>query len=81
MMPKLKPNQEILVSSLPYLFKNPSRGDIVAFKNKNQHVVKRIKEVRAGKFLVQGDNKEDSKEYGWINRPQIIGKMIYIIPS
>jgi len=81
MMPALKPNQEILVSSLPYLFKNPSKGEIVAFKNENQHIIKRIKEVGDGKFLVQGDNQKDSKEYGWISKNLIIGKVIYIIPS
>ena len=77
MMPTLKPGQEILVSSLPYLFVDPKVGEIIAFKEGNKFIVKRIKKAENGKFLVQGDNKNDSKNFGWIEKKNIIGKVIY----
>lgn len=80
MMPLLKPGQEIIVSSLPYLFSNPKQGNVIAFKSGNKFIVKRIKKITGHKLLVTGDNKSDSKDYGWINKKDIIGKMIYILP-
>lgn len=77
MMPILKPGQEILVSSLPYLFSKPKKGQIVAFKEGKKFIVKRIKMVAENKILVSGDNNNDSKEFGWIGREKIIGKVIY----
>lgn len=77
MLPTFKPGQEILVSSLPYLIFNPKIGDIVAFKDGDKSVIKRIKEVGEDRCLVQGDNKKDSKDFGWIEKNKIIGKVIY----
>lgn len=77
MMPAIKPGQEILVSSLPYLIFNPKKGDIIAFKVGSKFVVKRIKQAGNGKFLVGGDNRQDSREFGWVERERIIGKVIY----
>jgi signal peptidase I len=78
MMPILKPGQEILVSSLPYLLRKPRVGDIVAFKKKDLFIVKRIKKVIDSRLQVTGDNTSDSKDYGWIGRSEILGKVIYI---
>lgn len=77
MIPALKPGQEILVSSIPYFFRDPKTDEIIAFKDGGEFVVKRIKEAEGDKFLVQGDNQGDSKEYGWIEKKRIIGKVIY----
>ena len=77
MVPTLKPGQEILVSSLPFFFRNPSTGDLIAFKNENQFIVKRIMEVKGDRVLVKGDNTGDTKDYGWVERKKIIGKVIY----
>lgn len=79
MEPTIKNNQEILVSSLPLLFFKPKVGDMIAFNDLDKWIVKRIKEVNGEKFLVEGDNKKDSKEFGWIEKEKIIGKVIYII--
>ena len=78
MEPALKPGQEILVSSLPYLILNPKVGDLVAFKDKNKFIIKRIKKAGKDEFLVKGDNLTDSKDYGWIKKNNIIGKVIYV---
>ena len=81
MLPFLKPGQEILISSLPYLFSKPKVGEAIAFKNCGKWIVKRIKELKADKYLVEGDNKPDSKEFGLIEKKQILGKVIYISGS
>jgi signal peptidase I len=81
MEPFLKNGDKILISGLWYLFKNPKINDIVAFKEKNGEVlIKRIKEVKNGRFFVSGDNKKDSldsKDFGYISKEYIIGKLIY----
>jgi len=81
MEPLLKNGDVILISGLLYLFKNPKINDIVAFKEKNGEVlIKRIKEVKNGKLFVSGDNKNDSldsKDFGYISKEFIIGKLIY----
>lgn len=78
MEPNLKNGQEILVSSLPYLFTGPKVGQIIAFKQGDKFIVKRIKQVTGDRLLVTGDNKNDSKGYGWISKKELIGKVIYI---
>lgn len=79
MEPTIKNGQEILVSSLPFLFSKPKVGDMVAFKDSGKWIVKRIKDVKGNQYLVVGDNKSDSKKFGWIERGKIIGKVIYIL--
>jgi signal peptidase I len=78
MLPTLKPGQEILVSSLPYLFIKPRVGDVIAFKDGDIFIVKRITEITGEKLHVMGDNKNDSRDYSWIERKRVIGKVIYI---
>lgn len=82
MEPKIKDTDTILVSFIPFLFKNPAVGDIVAFASKKEKVilVKRIKKVNNNKYFVYGDNKNDSydsRKFGEITKDQIIGKFIY----
>jgi signal peptidase I len=78
MMPVLKPGRQILVSGLPYLFFAPKIGDMVAFKDGDEFIVKRVREVIGDRLQVAGDNKKDSKDYGWIDRKNVIGKVIYV---
>lgn len=83
MEPTLKNGNEVIVSSLPYLFRNPKAGDIIAFSFArrdlvNLHIVKRVSKVSGHRLQVTGDNKKDSKDFGWIEREDIIGKVIYI---
>lgn len=81
MLPTLKPNQEILISSLPYFFTKPKIGDIIAFEDNGKYIIKRIKNLKSDAYEVQGDNKTDSKNYDHINRKDIIGKVIYMFSS
>ena len=77
MEPSITAGQEILVSNLPYLFSKPKSGQIIAFKNGEECIVKRVKEVDGEKVLVKGDNGKDSKDFGWIEKKRILGKVIY----
>jgi len=81
MEPFLKNGDMVLISGILYIFKNPKINDIVTFKeNKGKILIKRIKEVKNGNFFVRGDNKGDSfdsKDFGFISKRQIVGKLIY----
>lgn len=77
MEPAIKNGQEIIVSKIPFWLIPPRKGDIVAFDDNGMMIVKRITEAKKSKFKVKGDNKKDSKDYGWIERKNIIGKVVY----
>lgn len=91
MEPTIRNGQEILVSSLPFLFSKPKTGNIIAFiafsftrPGLAKLVVKRIKKINGdkylngGKYFTKGDNESDSREFGWIERKNIIGKVVYV---
>lgn len=81
MLPTLSPGQLVLVSSLPYLFSNPRIGDIVVFTHPKENIlyIKRLKKIIDEKYFVVGDNhvdSHDSREFGFIERKDIVGKVI-----
>lgn len=78
MQPLLDPGQEIIVSNIPYFFRSPKKGDLIAFKENNKTIIKRIQKTHDRRFFVLGDNKQDSKKFGSIPKNKIIGKVIYI---
>lgn len=81
MEPSFKSSNYILASSLPYLLKNPKAGDVVVLK-KEKLIIKRIDRIKDKKFFVRGDNLKastDSRNFGWIKREEIVGKVIYKI--
>ncbi len=46
---------------------------------KDFYQVKRITEIKDGKFFVTGDNAEsstDSREFGWLTSAEIVGKLL-----
>lgn len=82
MEPFLLNNQTVLASSIPFIFSKPKTGDIVVFKYQNRCYIKRIRKVKNSKHFLIGDNIKDSldsKKMGWIERKDIIGKVIYKI--
>lgn len=79
MLPFLSPGQAIIVSNIPYFFGKPKKGDLIAFKENNKTIIKRIQKTHNRRFFVLGDNKQDSKKFGWIDEGKIIGKVIYIL--
>lgn len=78
MEPNFKMNQTIIVSGLPYLFSSPQIGDVIVFK-KEKLILKRIKKIFDKKYLVAGDNKYDSKDFGWIEKKDIYGKVVLTV--
>lgn len=77
MEPRLKNKDEVLVSSVPFIFSSPKIGDMIAFYFSNKLLIKKIKKIRSPLFLVEGENLKDSIRVGWISKKDIIGKVIY----
>lgn len=81
MEPTFKNGDKILITYMFYLFKSPQINDIVVFKDQeNKIFVKRIINIKQNRYIVLGDNKKDSldsRNFGEIQRDQILGKFIY----
>ena len=83
MEPTLHEEDVVLISSLPYLFKNPKVEDVIVLK-RQKYIIKRITKEDRGKFFVEGDNKKestDSRDFGWVFKKEIFGKVIYHFSS
>lgn len=82
MLPTLKPGQDVLVWCW---FVNPQVGDLVVFKKDNKYMIKRVHKVYDRTLYgMSGDNPNestDSRQFGWINKSKIIGKVVYSYPS
>lgn len=82
MEPLINNGNEVVVSFIPYFFKKPKTGDIVAFKKKQEIFIKRVVKEKNGEYFVEGDNKKDSldsRSFGSVKINDIIGKVIYIV--
>lgn len=77
MLPKLKPDDRVIVSSIPYLFSKPQVGDVIVFKYNSSNMVKRIAKIESEKYIVSGDNKNDSLKIEPIELADILGKVIF----
>lgn len=79
MIPTFKSGDEVLVNRLSYFLSKPKIGDLVVSK-KEKYIIKRIKKIDGDRFFVEGDNKKestDSRKFGWINKKEIVGKVIF----
>lgn len=79
MYPSFSENDNVLVSSIPFLFKKPKANDIVLFKKSDKFLLKRITRIKDSKYFLTGDNKSDSldsRKFGFVTREQIKGKVI-----
>ncbi|MCL4389557.1 MAG: nickel-type superoxide dismutase maturation protease [Candidatus Marsarchaeota archaeon] len=84
MLPALGDGDYVIVSRLSYLFSAPKISDIIVLKHpeKGILIVKRISKVRGKKFYVLGDNAAesyDSRDFGYVDRHDIFGKVVYVI--
>ncbi len=84
MLPALDNGDYVVVSRLSYLFSTPKMSDIVVLRHpkKNILIVKRVSKVRGNMLYVLGDNAAesyDSRDFGYVNRHDIFGKVIYMI--
>lgn len=77
MLPTLKPGTDVLVWCWFFTLKV---GDLVAIKYQGKEIIKRIHYILDREYNVIGDNKKestDSRKFGWIDRKEIIGKVIF----
>ena len=77
MEPGLKEEQSVFVSIIPYLFKNPKKGDVIIFKTGSKLLIKRILSVKGKKYQAGGDNIGHSRDFGNLKKSDILGKVIY----
>lgn len=78
MAPALKEDDVVLVNRLSYFLSKPKIGDAVVLKRK-KFVIKRIAGIKEKKVFVIGDNEKestDSRSFGWINKEEIVGKVM-----
>lgn len=82
MLPAFKSGDLVLVNRLAYFFGLPKVGDLVILK-RQKYIIKRIAKINPSadgkKIFVVGDNKKestDSRNFGWINKKEIIGKVM-----
>lgn len=77
MEPTLQHGDDVLV--LCWFYKLEV-GDLVAIKKNKIRMVKRVKKIEETRIFAIGDNEKvsiDSREFGWIRRQEIIGKVIW----
>ena len=79
MEPTIQSGSFIIATSVPYLFLYPKVGDIVVVKKNTKNYIKRIQRLRHESYYLEGDNKEDNLKIQWIDRKNIVGKVIYKI--
>lgn len=79
MMPNLKPNDQVIVSGILYLFREPHVGDVVVFRYNNKVLIKRIVRIENREYYLRGDNKADNLKVKPIKRKEIIGRVIFRI--
>jgi signal peptidase I len=86
MEPTIKNGESVLASGIPYLFSKPKVGDIVVFRRGGKVFIKRVVKIDPSsdgdRYFVKGDNEKDSLDsrvFGWIERKDIIGKLIHKI--
>ena len=78
MQPGVSEGSRVVVSNWAYLFSQPKVGDVVVFSvNDGKSYVKRITaSANEKEFVVEGDNKSDSKKLSTVTRKEIIGKVV-----
>ena len=76
MLPKLKPGDNLI--TLNWFYK-PKVGDVVVANIENKLIVKRIYKIEETNYFLKGDNQADSKDFGWVNSNQIIGKVVFVL--
>lgn len=82
MEPAYKSGDILFVNKFFYFFRNPQVSDIVVLKDPRDAklILKRIAKIRDNTYFVLGDNEAestDSRHFGFINKKQIMGKVIY----
>ncbi len=77
MEPGIRNGSFVLATSIYYLFFGPKIKDIVVFKNNSKLIIKRITKIEKEKYFLEGDNKNDSKDFAPIEKKEILGKVLF----
>lgn len=81
MLPLYKENDVVIINKLAFLFSSPKMGDVVvAHIKNNKRILKRIAKIDGKRYYIVGDNfkkSTDSRIFGWIQKKDILGKVIY----
>lgn len=78
MEPSFHSGDLILVNHLVYKWRQPKKGEVILFKRDNQFILKKVVEKEVGQVLVEGENKLDSREFGWVKKEEIVGKVLRV---
>lgn len=81
MEPTIAAGENVVVNRIAYIFKKPQKDDIIALHDPRDGkiLIKRITKKERTKYFVEGDNKKkstDSRVFGWIEKRDIIGRVI-----
>lgn len=81
MEPALWEGDQVIASTLPYLWGRPSVGDLVVLRHpfENRFLVKRVSRVDESYISVTGDNRPlstDSRDFGPVPVEHIVGKVL-----
>jgi nickel-type superoxide dismutase maturation protease len=82
MIPTLKEGNEVICYRWAYSKNPPKVGDLVVAKVKDLEIIKRVMLVRDDEVYLKGDNEHqstDSRNFGWINNRQIVGKAVWTL--
>lgn len=77
MQPELNDGDRVVVFNWAYSFSRPKVGDVIIFRSGDKTYVKRITAAAKNWFVVEGDNRSDSKKMPPINRSTIIGRVAW----
>jgi nickel-type superoxide dismutase maturation protease len=79
MMPTLSPGDTVLTRK-----RHPKLDDIVIARHDGREVIKRVTRIEADRYYLIGDNSEDStdsRHYGFINKSDILGTIMIVLPK
>lgn len=81
MLPLFHPGDTVLVYRFSYIFIDPKEKDIIVLRSPldGKYLLKQIEKIDGRKYFVVGANTAksiDSRQFGWISKGNIVGKVI-----
>ncbi len=77
MQPNINDGDRVVVFNWAYSFSRPKVGDVIIFRSGDKTYVKRITAAAKNEFVVEGNNKSDSKKLPPVRRNAIIGRVAW----
>lgn len=76
MQPAIREGSRIIVFRWAYLFSRPKIGDVIVFRSGGSEYVKRVKALAENGFIVEGDNRSDSRKMPLVTGGSVVGRVI-----